>query len=178
MGDAITIRINSQSGRFGEKYPYGADQMPRINNRKTEMKSFLFRSAILPEGFKFPPGYKDLAQSGNWPDLALWFFLASDMPLSLSLYAGMLLKFPKKPLVPFARTYDPAGFYNDGYVVLACFDGADTLGQPRVRIYDFGRPKNSPWDNLSCANFEEWISAAKKESASYKAQQAEFEEHM
>ncbi|MCE2860259.1 MAG: hypothetical protein LW731_10510, partial [Oxalobacteraceae bacterium] len=29
-GDAVMIRINSQSGRFGVKYPYGADQLPRL----------------------------------------------------------------------------------------------------------------------------------------------------
>lgn len=29
-GDAITIRINSQSGGFGVKYPYGADALPRV----------------------------------------------------------------------------------------------------------------------------------------------------
>ena len=141
------------------------------------MKPFLFRSPILPEGFKFPPEYENLAQTGNWPDLSPWAFLASDMPLSLSLYAGMLLKFPVTPLIPFARICDPTGFYNDGYVVLACFDGADKLEQPRVRIYDFGKPKSSPWDNLSYASFEEWVSAAQKESARYKAEQAELEDN-
>jgi hypothetical protein len=92
------------------------------------------------------------------------------MPLSLSLYAGMLLKFPVTPLVPFARICDPTSFCSDGYVVLACFDGADKLEKPRVRIYDFGRPKSSPWDNLSYANFEEWVSAVREESARYKAE--------
>lgn len=140
------------------------------------MKSYLFKSSILPEGFKFPSEYEELAQAGSWPDLEPWTFLASDMPLSLSLYAGMLLKFPDAPLVPFARICDLAGIYNDGYVVLACFDGSDTSGQPRIRIYDFGRPKNSPWDNLSYASFGEWIEAAQKESIRFKAERAEIDD--
>ncbi|CDG82990.1 putative uncharacterized domain protein [Janthinobacterium agaricidamnosum NBRC 102515 = DSM 9628] len=32
-GDAITIRINSQSGAFSVKYPYGADPLPRVKGR-------------------------------------------------------------------------------------------------------------------------------------------------
>ena len=88
----------------------------------------------------------------------------------------MLLKFPDVPLIPFARTCDPAGIYNDGYVVLACFDGADTSGYPRVRIYDFGKPKDSPWDNQSYVTFEDWVAAAQKESERYKAERADPED--
>jgi hypothetical protein len=136
------------------------------------MKPFLFKGPILPEGFQFPPRYEELAQSGNWPDLEPWAFIASDMPLSLSLYASMLMKFPARPLVPFARISDPAGVVNDGYVVLACFDGSDRSNEPQVRIYDFGKPKVSPWENLGFGNFEEWLSAAHKESARYKSERA------
>ena len=32
-GDAVTIRINSQSGGFGVKNPYGADTLPRVTGR-------------------------------------------------------------------------------------------------------------------------------------------------
>ncbi len=32
-GDAVTIRINSQTGGFGVKYPYGADPLPRVTGR-------------------------------------------------------------------------------------------------------------------------------------------------
>lgn len=140
------------------------------------MKPFLYKDPILPEGFSFPPQYEKLAIAGDWPNIDPWSFLASDMALSLSSYSGMLLKFPDKPLVPFARICDPSGGYNDGYVVLACFDGADKSGQPQVRIYDFGNPTASPWDNLSYANFEDWLQAAHHESSRYKAERADFED--
>lgn len=32
-GDAVTIRINSQTNGFGVKYPYGADTLPRVTGR-------------------------------------------------------------------------------------------------------------------------------------------------
>jgi hypothetical protein len=97
------------------------------------------------------------------------------MAASLSYYGGMLLKFPGRPLIPFAIVSDASGLYNDGLVVLACFDGSDISGQPPIRIYDYSTPKKSPWDNLSYTNFVDWIEAAKKESARYKAERAEIE---
>lgn len=138
------------------------------------MKPYLFKDPILPEGFSFPAEYEKLAIAGDLPNIDPWHFLAFDMVLSLSSYSWMLLKFPDRPLIPFARICDPTGFYNDGYVVLACFDGTDISGQPKVRIYDFGKPKDSPWDNLSYANFEDWLEAAQHESSRYKAEKAEF----
>ena len=100
------------------------------------MKPFLFREPILPDGFRFPDEYEQLARNGNWPDIEPWSFLAEDMPMSLSYYGEMLRKFPETPLIPFAFISDESGLYNDGYIVLACFDGGDLSGHPKVRIYD------------------------------------------
>lgn len=139
------------------------------------MKPFLYPEPILPDEFKFPQDYEELVRGQQWPDIEPWTFLALDMPSSLSFYGGMLLRYPDKPLIPFSKICDRAGVYNDGYVVLACFDGGDRSGQPRVRVYDFGRPKVSPWENLSYPSFNDWLEAAKAESARYKAEQAEME---
>src|SRR5262245_54092156 len=134
------------------------------------MKSaFLFRGPLLPEGFQFPPQYEELARQGAWPDIEPWSFLATSIGLSLSHYGSMLVKYPDRPLLPFARLHDPTGMNNDGYVVLASFDGSDKSGQPRVRIYDFAAPKKSPWDNVSYVSFDAWLEAAKKESTEFKA---------
>lgn len=140
------------------------------------MKPFLFKEPLLPDGFHFPASYQDLADSGGWPDIEPWRFLALDMPMSLSSYASMLLKFPDRPLIPFAQICDPTGFYNDGYVVLACFESTDATSEPCVRIYDFGNPKKTPWDNLSYKTFSEWLAAATQESLRYKAERAEAED--
>lgn len=140
------------------------------------MRPFLYSGPILPDGFRFPQSYVDAVNRGHWPDIEPWSLMALDMPSSLSFYGGMLLKFPDVPLIPFAKICDPTGIYNDGYVVLACFDGRDKAGEPAVRIYDFGRPKVSPLENLGYSNFSDWLAAAKSESARYKAEQDEAED--
>jgi len=83
----------------------------------------------------------------------------------------MLQKLPDAPLVPFAIVNDQSGFYNEGWVVLACFDGFDKSGKPRVYIYDYSRPKKLLHD--TCYNdFSEWLSFARSDSERYKAQRA------
>lgn len=139
------------------------------------MKPFIYPESILPLSFSFPSDYQEFVNGMNWPDIEPWTFLALDMPSSLSFYGEMLLRYPDKPLIPFAKICDLSGFYNDGYVVLACFDGCEKSMQPIVRIYDFSRPKVSPWENLSYATFNDWLAAAKAESANYKDELAELE---
>lgn len=129
------------------------------------MKPFLYESPILPEGFRFPAQYLDKALDEQL-DLVPWRLLSNDMPTSLFYYGSMLLKFPGRVLIPFAIIQDDSGQYNDGWVVLACFDGSDSS----VRIYDYGRPKSSPWDNAAYPGFTEWLAAATEESARYKAE--------
>jgi len=79
----------------------------------------------------------------------------------------MLRKFPEAKLIPFAWINDQSGVYNDGWVILALFDASESE-EPRIRIYDCAHPKNTPWDNLSYLNFDDWIVAAKKESDRFK----------
>lgn len=86
----------------------------------------------------------------------------------------MLQKYADKPLVPFAILDDPSGISNDGYVVLACFDGDDATGDPKVYLHDYGNPKRVNWeDRFFLANFAEWLRFAKEESERYKAESAE-----
>ena len=84
-------------------------------------------------------------------------------------------KFPKVTLIPFAYINDISGLYNDGWVVLACFDSSSTQIEPCVRIYDYSCPENSPWDNFCYETFNDWVAAAQKESIRFKADRAEIE---
>lgn len=136
------------------------------------MKPFLYDLPILPDGFRFPTDYLSVVMADGDLDIEPWRFLSKDMALSLSYYGSMLLKFPEATLIPFAIIQDGSGLYNDGWVVLACFDGEDRVGRPAVKIYDFSRPKFSPWDNLGYPNFSAWFNAAQEESARYKAGRA------
>lgn len=133
------------------------------------MKPFLYDLPILPEGFKFPSAYLELVAASEGLDMEPWSFLSRNMALSLSYYSAMLLKYPGSMLIPFAIIQDETGLYNDGWVVLACFEGGDKTGDPAVKIYDFSRPKSSPWDNLGYLNFAVWLEAAKEESSRYKS---------
>jgi hypothetical protein len=139
------------------------------------MEPFLYKTPIIPSGFSFPDAYENILMRRAWPQIEPWESLADDMPLSLSYYGSMLTKFRETPLIPFAIICDESGLYNDGYVVLACFDGSDLSGNPKVRIYDYGTPKISPWENMSYPTFLAWLEAAKKESEIYQAQREELE---
>ncbi|WP_104501219.1 hypothetical protein [Pseudomonas orientalis] len=135
------------------------------------MKPFLYDLPILPNDFKFPAEYLNVVLSGGILEIEPWRLLYQDMATSLFYYSSMLLKFPGAALVPFAIIQDESGLYNDGWVILACFDGEGAEGKPSVRIFDYSRPKLSPWDNLAYSDFSEWFSAAKEESSRYKAEQ-------
>jgi hypothetical protein len=138
------------------------------------VKQFLYNGPLLPEGFRLPTEYQRLVSENALPDAEPWFFLSQDMGATLSYYGAMLQKFPGAFLVPFAMVNDQSGHYNDGWVVLACFDGCDKSENPRVCIYDYSRPTSAPWDS-TYANFATWLAMAKKESARYKVERADNE---
>lgn len=139
------------------------------------MKPFLYDLPILPDGFQFPIDYLNVVLTDELLDIEPWRLLSKDMAASLFYYGSMLLKFPGAALVPFAIIQDESGLYNDGWVVLACFDGGGKEGSSGVRTYDYSKLKLSPWDNLAYSGFSEWFSAAKEESSRYKAERVEDE---
>lgn len=81
--------------------------------------------------------------------------------------------FPKSNLLPLAYIHDPSGFVNDSWPIVAFFDLKDHF---KIRIYDFGCSKNSPWDNFSYDSFNLWLDAVRAESLSYKEEMIELEE--
>lgn len=135
---------------------------------------FLYDSPILPVGFEFPRSYLAIARNPDPPDITPWEFLFRNMPLSLNYYGAMLQKYPDKPLIPFALVDDKSGLYNGGFVVLACFDGDDRSGNPKVYFHDYSSAKRVPWaERYSLENFLEWKKMADDESARFKAEVAD-----
>jgi len=161
-------RINKQSGGFSSSNPYGGFRGPAYD-REQKVKAYLYGSPVLHSGFKFPQQYIDFAITGCSQELYPWSALAADMASSLYYFGSMLLKFQNNPLDPFAIIHDETGLYNDGWIVLACFDGADFSGNPPVRIYGYSNPKVLPWENKSYKSFSDWLEAAKKESSDYRS---------
>lgn len=140
-------------------------------------KQFFYDSPILPPGFRFPQAILDMVKKNEIPDLEPWRFLFLDMPSSLNYYGAMLQKYPEKPLIPFAILEDPSGTINDGYVVLACFDGDDRDGEPKVYYHDYGSRKRVGWaDRHFLATFSDWLRVAEEESVRYKAERDEDDE--
>lgn len=138
---------------------------------------FLYDTPILPAGFSFPKSYLAMAQSQSIPCLDPWNFLFSSMPSTLNYYGAMLLKYPDKPLVPFAIIDDKSGLYNGGYVVLACFDGDDKSGDPKVYFHDYSNTKRVSWADRYCLpHFAEWLRVAEEESARFIAERDEDDE--
>ena len=102
-------------------------------------------------------------------DYEPWRFLFEDMAASLSYYGAMLQKYSSPPLVPFAMVDDQSGLYNEGWVVLACFDGGNTSGNPRVYVHDYAKPPKSSAELPSFNDFNAWLAYAEDESKRYKA---------
>jgi hypothetical protein len=137
---------------------------------------FLYDLPILPVGFGFPKRFLQLAYGHDVPDLEPWNFLFLDMPRSLNYYGAMLQTYPEKPLIPFAIGDDQTGFWNDGYIVLACFDGDDKSGDPKIYFHDYGSAEQTDFAaRYSLLNFYEWLQVTEEESARYKRDRAELE---
>ena len=140
---------------------------------------FLYNTPILPDGFVFPQSYIDTVKSNNIIDLEPWDFLCKDIGKSLSYYGALLIEYRDQPLIPFAIASDESGFFNDGYVVLACFDGSDKSGDPKVYFHDYGYSYSGEdpvrGKQYYLENFSVWLESAKEESAQYKADTTEPE---
>lgn len=121
-----------------------------------EYKYFL-NADNLPEGFIYPNTYSNLVLT---KDIRIepWHFYYSEKTLKFH-YNGLKERYPDRTLVPFARRGD-----NDD---VACFDGTDISGDPRVIIiHDWASPG---WENRGeFKNFLEWLECAKQESEEWK----------
>lgn len=155
------------------------------------VEPFLYTLPILPDGFVFPQAFENMILgdawpqlgpwivfphpfesmilSSAWPQLEPWTFYAADMPRALRRYGFMLERFQEGPLIPFACIDDATGWFNDGYIVDACFDGTDLSGDPVVRIFDSSKPKKTPWENYCYPNFLAWLEDAKRDAAYFRS---------
>lgn len=130
---------------------------------------FLYNQPILPKEFSFPKNYIEIAKNHSVINLNPWEFLYNDMAKSLYYYGSMLTTYKDRFLIPFAMTNDLSGLFNDGYVILACFDGNDYSGDPKVYFHDYGYLGTIPsWENrYFLKNFDEWLVKAKEDSTEY-----------
>jgi hypothetical protein len=105
----------------------------------------------LPEGFRFPATYVEIAGSEALPDIEPWWWLSIREQSYVFWMEKLAEQFPDRLLVPFAKMEDSDD--------LACFDGADQSGQPKV-LYIHAYT-TAGWEHRGDeASFEVWLSKA------------------
>ena len=124
-------------------------------------ENYLFEGDPLLMHFKFPKGYLDLVETGL-PDVEPWWWLAPHKDSAIYWAATLREQFPSRILVPFAK--------HGGSDDVACFDGADLSGDPKVlRIHAFCAPG---WEHRGeTTSFSEWLKIAEVEAIDFKAEE-------
>ena len=115
----------------------------------------VYPEEILPQGFKYPARFTEMASANEKQDLYPWIFIdtqseAGELLFSLRMRDG-------RNLVPFATLEN-----GDGDT--ACFDGNDTAGNPAVLMLvldDSGR-------SYAYADFDSWLKAAETDALRWK----------
>ena len=116
------------------------------------MKAFnLYQNDLLPLGFTYPERIRSFAESGDYPRVVPWWFVdavsdAGKLFFSIRRHDG-------RNLIPFAKV-------DDGRGDVACFDGDDHSGNPKVLMLvldDSGR-------RYSYIDFDDWLSSALKDA--------------
>jgi hypothetical protein len=125
---------------------------------------FLFPPEDLPPGFKFPAAFLDVVKAPELPELTPWWFLAKREKLARGWLDILREQYPERSLVPFAK-WDPS---DD----VACFDGADTSGNPVVfLIHTFTTPG---WEQRgTLPDFGAWLAQAAEDAREYAAENEE-----
>jgi hypothetical protein len=112
----------------------------------------LYTKDLLPPGFEYPSKLQEYSNGGQHPMISPWWFIdaaskAGKLAHSIRLHDG-------RNLVPFAKV-------DDGRGDVACFDGDDASGNPKVLMLildDSGR-------SYSYDDFDQWLQAALQDAA-------------
>jgi hypothetical protein len=111
----------------------------------------LYAADQLPPGFSYPQEIRDFAATGEHPDFGPWWFIDANSKAGKLAYS--VRQHDGRNLIPFAKV-------DDGRGDVACFDGDDKSGDPKVHMLvldDSGR-------SYSFANFSAWKVAALKDA--------------
>lgn len=103
-------------------------------------------------------------EAGTIPDISPWIFFNQNKESADGWMLAVQRLYPTRMIVPFALWV--------GSDDIACFAGDDHSGDPLVHyVHVYASPG---WeDRGSVANFTEWLKAAEKQSADFKAESDE-----
>ncbi|WNJ95672.1 hypothetical protein RND59_00680 [Vibrio ruber] len=127
------------------------------------MKIHLFEGNELPDDFQYPDDFLKFVSSYDEKTIKPWRILGESKSELIFFRTSMNEIYPDKPLIPFARLEDSAN--GD----LACFDGSDISGNPRIFFHVYCYQGELPnWDKrYSMDNFNCWLEEAREEANFY-----------
>ncbi|ASA57883.1 hypothetical protein [Vibrio gazogenes] len=127
------------------------------------MKIYLFEGNELPDDFQYPNDFLKFVSSYDEKMIKPWRILGESKSELIFFRTSMNEIYTDKPLIPFARLEDSAN--GD----LACFDGSDISGNPRIFFHVYCYQGELPsWDKrYSLDNFNCWLEEAQEEASFY-----------
>lgn len=107
----------------------------------------LYSDNLLPKGFLYPQQLRVISESGTHPRIAPWWFVDAASEAGELFYS--IREHDGRNLIPFAKV-------DDGRGDIACLDGDDTSGNPRVLMLVLDESGRA----YSFRDFDDWMSAA------------------
>jgi hypothetical protein len=128
------------------------------------MSLYLFGPELLPRNFRYPANFLTAVKENSLPEVEPWWFLCIHESNARFWLTTLRSQFPDRDLVPFAKLEDSDD--------LACFDGADTSGAPRVfYIHAYTSPGHEGRGEVP--TYEAWLADAVETSREFAAEQDE-----
>ncbi len=118
-------------------------------------ETYRFEDCDLPFGFRFPISYEKFL-SHPTIDIHPWWLVAKQPRLARLFFELLNRELgSSKPLIPFAKIDDDNGD-------IACFDGSNTSGSPRVYFWAGDVTlRDVDWScRYSLDSFEDWLKTA------------------
>ena len=107
----------------------------------------LYSPDQLPSGFRYPPEFQRIGDTGEHPSLGSWWFVDARSEAGKLFYS--VRNHDGRNLVPFAKVDDD----------IACFDGDDISGDPAVLMLVL----DGSGRRYSFKNFADWLDAAERQ---------------
>lgn len=116
----------------------------------------VFENKLLPSEFRYPFEYLKLSKGSADLDIYPWWFIDANTKAGELSYK--VRGFDGRNLIPFAKV-------DDGRNNIACFDGDDLSGNPKVHMLII----DGDVESYSFSDFSGWLEQAKRDAKEYLA---------
>lgn len=108
----------------------------------------------IPDGFSYPEEYLKIARDGSELNIYPWWFIDANSDMGDLSYS--IRSIDGRNLIPFAKV-------DDGRNNLACFDGDDCSGNPKVHMLII----DGDIESYSFRDFSDWLNSAISDAKEY-----------